>query len=181
MLEIWHKSLQSDSNVHTPSPCMVLPLKPHHKLLRDELKWNKTQGERPGKKKRGSLFRYFRQDYLNLCCDFLGLGEDTDISWVKEAPRKSEVWQKLWITHFFLVALKIGTTGKTKKSPSLLKHNKTKGYSAVMVYPTANIFLNIFRAYSFFNITWWLCFSPNPRVLDLSFRWWTGTHRLPSS
>lgn len=92
------------------------------------------------------------QDYPNLCCDFPGLGEDMGSNWVKEAPKKSEGQQQLWIPHFSLVALKIGATGKTRKVLSPLKHNKTKGYSAVMICSIAKMVLNIFRAHSLFNI-----------------------------
>lgn len=71
---------------------------------------------------------------------------------MKEAPGKSEGQQQLWVPHFSLVALKIGTTGKTKKVLSPRKHNKTKGHSAVVIHSTAKMVLNIFRAHPLFNI-----------------------------
>lgn len=88
------------------------------------MKQNPGRRARKKKKKKDLFLSISDQEYLNLCCDFLDLGEDTDISWFKEAPRKSEDQQKLWITHFFLIALKIGTTGKKKKS--LLSSNMVK-------------------------------------------------------
>lgn len=98
-------------------------------------------------------------------------GGDADISWVKPSLR-----QMLWTPCFSLAAFKLETTGKTRKSLSLLKHNSTKEYSVVMICSTARMVFASSEQHSLFSIIEWLCFYPST-VRAGRLRSWTRPSR----